>query len=337
MNEHQKYINRYSKNINHSGEISKYFLEETGATGTIIRCELGKGIEMLFFDYHVSKDQIMKGFENGNLLEIFYCLHGKIEMKYGENAVLLEDNKIGIYDFNSCPEEVKLKKGSIKGISLLLDVCEAEDIIKQYFHTNPMILNQMKEAVSNRKELFLTFGNSNLRSIFLGIAEAPFDYDKEYLLLKALELIWMSNHHLAENTKGSRAILKKGSRYRMFEKAVAYMEYSMDRECLLEHTCSAEYMDSIDRVCSTKELSAKMGVTQKECNQLFMEYANLSAFAYQKEMRLNKARDCLIQTEKPITEIAGEVGWMNASKFSDAFKKRYGLTPTEYRKENKLI
>lgn len=331
MNEHQKYINRYSKNINHSGEISKYFLEETGATGTIIRCELGKGIEMLFFDYHVSKDQIMKGFENGNLLEIFYCLHGKIEMKYGENAVLLEDNKIGIYDFNSCPEEVKLKKGSIKGISLLLDVCEAEDIIKQYFHTNPMILNQMKEAVSNRKELFLTFGNSNLRSIFLGIAETPFDYDKEYLLLKALELIWMSNHHLPENTKGSRAILKKGSRYRMFEKAVAYMEYSMDRGCSLEHTCSAEYMGSM------KELSAKMGLTQKECNQLFMEYANLSAFAYQKEMRLNKARDCLIQTEKPITEIAGEVGWMNASKFSDAFKKRYGLTPTEYRKENKLI
>ncbi|WP_185967604.1 hypothetical protein [Clostridium sp. HBUAS56010] len=44
----QKYMNRYATNIRHNGEVAKYFLEEENATGTIIRCKLAAGIEMLF-------------------------------------------------------------------------------------------------------------------------------------------------------------------------------------------------------------------------------------------------------------------------------------------------
>ena len=37
-------------------------------------------------------------------------------------------------------------------------------------------------------------------------------------------------------------------------------------------------------------------------------------------------------TFKPITVIAGKVGYTNTSKFSEAFKKVKGKTPLEYRK-----
>ncbi len=58
MNAHQKYLKHYAQNMKSNNEITKYFLEQEKVSGTIIRCELEKGIEMLFFDNYVEKDQM---------------------------------------------------------------------------------------------------------------------------------------------------------------------------------------------------------------------------------------------------------------------------------------
>ena len=39
----------------------------------------------------------------------------------------------------------------------------------------------------------------------------------------------------------------------------------------------------------------------------------------------------LVRSAKPITQIAQNAGYDNASKFSEAFRKRYGTTPSQYR------
>ncbi len=44
----------------------------------------------------------------------------------------------------------------------------------------------------------------------------------------------------------------------------------------------------------------------------------------------------MLQTDRTVTEIAGEVGWENPSKFSSAFKSRYKIAPLTYRKLNKV-
>lgn len=317
MGTHQKYMNRYATSIRHNGEIAKYFLEEEYATGTIIRCELAAGMEMLFFDYHVRKDQVMADFEKGNILEIFYCLQGSVEMKYGSNTIELKENGIGIYDFNSCPDEVRLKKGSVKGISLLLDGKDADGVISRYFSAKSVTFKTLQEEIAKEQRLLLTFGNGNLTSVFLEIAENPFDYEKEYLLLKALELIWISSHCIKKDRKNQEEKRSRTNRYRIFEKAVLYMEYHIGDDFTME------------------ELAEEMGIAKKVLNQLFKDYANHSAFAHLKELRLQKAKELLLQTDSTITEIAGEVGWTNASKFTASFKSRFGLTPQEYRKENK--
>ncbi|SYV98998.1 hypothetical protein OENI_1040004 [Oenococcus oeni] len=45
----------------------------------------------------------------------------------------------------------------------------------------------------------------------------------------------------------------------------------------------------------------------------------------------------LKNTNNKITDIANEVGYENASKFSAVFKNRKLLTPREYRYLNKII
>ncbi|MGX8795148.1 helix-turn-helix domain-containing protein [Fusibacter sp. JL298sf-3] len=67
-----------------------------------------------------------------------------------------------------------------------------------------------------------------------------------------------------------------------------------------------------------------------------MAYAGQTAFSYLKELRLLRGWQLLLQTDRTVTEIAGEVGWENPSKFSSAFKSRYKISPLTYRKLNKV-
>lgn len=316
MNVHQKYLNHYTQNMESNNEIIKYFLEQDKVSGTIIRCKLEKGLEMLFFDYYVEDNQEIGGFEKGNLIELFYCLSGNIEMKYVADAVELKSNMIGIYDFNTCPETVIMKKGSVKGISLLLDIDLSDTIIRRFLSQKTLTMKEFQESLEKQKQLFLAFGNPTLRSVFLGIAENPFDYNKDYLLLKAMELVLISSNSLKRVHENSS--MKKTAGYQTYEKAVTYMEYHIS--------------DPI----TIKDMAEKMGIREQRLNQYFIEYANQTAHSYLKALRLQRGKQLLIQTDMSVTEIAGEVGWLNASKFAVAFKKKYEMTPQEYRKVNKF-
>ena len=54
-------------------------------------------------------------------------------------------------------------------------------------------------------------------------------------------------------------------------------------------------------------------------------------YHYIKEYRLEQAAVELVRGTKSVTQIAQNAGYDNASKFSECFKKRYGVTPSQYR------
>ena len=57
----------------------------------------------------------------------------------------------------------------------------------------------------------------------------------------------------------------------------------------------------------------------------FIEYLN--------EYRLTMASRLLVSSDSSILAIASEVGFDNLSYFNRSFKKRFGQTPREYRKQ----
>lgn len=316
MDNHKKYLNHFTESMKNKDETTKYFIDKESVLGNIIRCELEKGIEMIFFDYQVKKRYEVSGFASGNILELFYCLSGNITIEYDGDKTVLKENMIGIYDFESCPQKVILEHGKIKGISLLLDADLADEVIKRYLREDIFIISLIRGAIQKNRKVFLAFGNKNIRAVFLGISESPFDYEREYLLLKALELVLISNKSLLEDRLNGYSSRKKMYQYGLYEKALKYMKKNLSLPI------------------TTKEVASKIGITERQLNQYFLEYTNQTAYSYLKHMRLNKARQLLIDTEISITEIAGVSGWQNPSKFSAAFKTKYGLTPKEFRKGN---
>lgn len=319
MNTHEKYLLHFTQNIKSDNEITKYFLDQERLSGTIIRCELEKGVEMLFFDYYLKEDQETDGFEKSNFLEIFYCLRGNVELKYDTGSAILLKNMIGIYDFNTCPNQVILQKGNVKGISLLLDIDQADIVIRKHLSQKTLTMKQFQERIEKQMQLFFVFGNENLRSVFLSIAENPFDYDKEYLLLKALELVLISSNSIKREGINEAAGLKRTADYQIFERAVTCLEFHISEPIIIQ------------------ELAKELGITERRLNRCFMDHAGQTAYSYLKALRLQKGKQLLSQTNMTVTEIAGEAGWQNASKFAGAFRTKYGMTPIEYRKQNKFV
>ena len=65
---------------------------------------------------------------------------------------------------------------------------------------------------------------------------------------------------------------------------------------------------------------------------LFKKESGVNFLDYLTDLRINAAKEYLTDPLKGASEIASLVGYDSAGYFTRAFKKRTGLTPTEYRK-----
>lgn len=73
-----------------------------------------------------------------------------------------------------------------------------------------------------------------------------------------------------------------------------------------------------------------MGVTSQ--NGPFKSVYGMSIAAHIKEHRMEEAAEFLRDEKLSLAEVAAKVGYTNQSKFTAAFKNRFGMLPKEYRK-----
>lgn len=69
-------------------------------------------------------------------------------------------------------------------------------------------------------------------------------------------------------------------------------------------------------------------------SQLFKKEAGVTFVHYITQKRLEDAKELLVTTKKPLTDIALEVGFNDTFHFIKTFKKFVGITPGQYRQQN---
>lgn len=85
------------------------------------------------------------------------------------------------------------------------------------------------------------------------------------------------------------------------------------------------------------ELARRVGSNEKKLTDLFRRQFGLTVYEYLIELRLEQARLRLAGTRQQIQLIAEGAGYSNASDFSRAFRRRYGIGPREYRKASTQV
>jgi AraC-like DNA-binding protein len=83
-------------------------------------------------------------------------------------------------------------------------------------------------------------------------------------------------------------------------------------------------------------LSKKFNINRTTLNRRFLELAGSTVIAYLINHRLMVANSILKNTSVPIKEISDRTGFNDIANFSRAFKKQYGISPSNFRKNDNL-
>lgn len=86
---------------------------------------------------------------------------------------------------------------------------------------------------------------------------------------------------------------------------------------------------------SPEQLAEATFMSYSKFRKIFKEYTGFAPAQYIQEVRINMAKEILTNTNKPIKEIAFELGYENKDYFFTVFKKMTDTTPINYRKYTK--
>ncbi len=83
-----------------------------------------------------------------------------------------------------------------------------------------------------------------------------------------------------------------------------------------------------------KNLSHQFYLNPNYCCSLFLKETGMTFSQYITRIRLDKAIDLLLNTHMTISKIAVLTGYTDSLYFNKVFKKQFGITPYQYRKDN---
>ncbi|MBJ7536904.1 GlxA family transcriptional regulator [Marinomonas transparens] len=83
---------------------------------------------------------------------------------------------------------------------------------------------------------------------------------------------------------------------------------------------------------SSDDIAYHVGVSRRQLERLFKQNLDIVPSRYYLELRLQHAKQLLIQTDKAITQVGIECGFGSAAHFSTTYKSFFDVTPRDERK-----
>lgn len=85
---------------------------------------------------------------------------------------------------------------------------------------------------------------------------------------------------------------------------------------------------------SLDEVSKEVNISPYYFSKLFKEESGVNFVEYVTSLRMDRAKELLLQSDKSMKEICAEIGYADPNYFSRTFKKNVGLTPTEFKEKH---
>ena len=232
-------------------------------------------------------------------LEVEYLVQGKIihEVNGVEQTMSAGD----CWCLNNRDMHMFTANKPAKINSICIDLKNAPESIKQFLcmFKFPMTGYIPKELAPEINRLYERLTEETLSDNI---------YAKErinaYLIL-ILTYIFENSQTLTSNTVASG--------YRYITKAIEYMWSNFSRPLTLA------------------EVANKVYLSPNYFSKLFVEVSGINFLDYLSNMRIEKSKEMLANTNTPVTFIAMDCGFGSFSSFSRNFKKACGCTPTAYR------
>lgn len=104
-----------------------------------------------------------------------------------------------------------------------------------------------------------------------------------------------------------------------------------EQERLIRHLRDHIISDELN-YSSLEELAEEHGISVSFLQKSFKQIYGMPVYQYLKSYRLEKAAAALRGTARSVTQVGLDAGYTNPAKFSEAFRRHFGLPPSEYRR-----
>lgn len=276
------------------------------------------GVDVIYNDFHMEKGKSGYISLNKRVLSIDHCREGRIEWEHDDGSFCyIGEKDLQVSSKSDHADYYGFPTKHYHGITVNFYI----DEFKKGFEKNPFNYNIDIEAVFHkfcvRKDAFIARSNESIQHIFSELYVVPDSIRMDYLKLKVVELLLFLGVLDLELNTYERPYFNKQQVAKI--KAIeAYIRENMGNDCRL------------------LELSYKFDIPMTAMKNCFKGIFGMSIYSYIKNYRLNTAANMLINSKESITDIAFNVGYLNPSKFSSAFKAQFGVTPMEYKKRKKM-
>ncbi len=92
----------------------------------------------------------------------------------------------------------------------------------------------------------------------------------------------------------------------------------------------------LENAVAISTLAARTGMSHRQLDRLFRRFVGKSPVAYYRDIRLDRARSLVTQTDMPMSEISMASGFASQVHFSRAYRQRFGLAPRTDRVEGRI-
>ena len=96
-------------------------------------------------------------------------------------------------------------------------------------------------------------------------------------------------------------------------------------------------MERVDSPPSIPELARELSLCESKMERGFKRMFGAPIYAHHRNMCLEQAAMTLLDTDRSISEIASDAGYSGNGNFTNAFKKRYGVSPLRYRRKGRSV
>lgn len=281
-------------------------------------CNVGISIEkfnpeVLYSIYCTTSDTFEGNYHCHDFIEFSYIVSGNVNYKIDDKFYLIKEKTLlpfnaGVYHHEYFTKGINsnLKELHVGFRNLKIDGLPLNHILKNS-STVPMQFNQ--------------YGEDFHKCCLEIIEEHECSEIGKELVLKSLVMkliaLFLKETNYVKNTK------------KLKQYSLPFYDKSNIVEIIIDYF-EKNYMNNI----SLNDISKNMYISSVYISKTFKEKTGESPINYLINLRLQKAKDLLLETEMPVKIIAQSVGYSDAYYFSKLFKKYYEYSPNKYRSIN---
>ncbi|MBP3627572.1 MAG: helix-turn-helix domain-containing protein [Clostridia bacterium] len=267
------------------------------------------------FYYRFPQDFYYSG-ESHSGWEFVYVESGKVSVGADNATYILKRGEMVCHK----PFEFHTVKPYEKDAAVIIFCFETDNEYMEYFNNKILSVNQ-------RQKQFLNDIANEARSVFL--PKEPLDIVRDGQMdvsPKASDL----QQQFIKNTIELLIISLLSADATEKQSRISLYEHFSQRQTLTENII--EYLEeNISESINLEDVSKRFSYSLSSIKRIFKEETGSSIISYLNEMRMKKAKEMLRDKRLNIEDIAIKVGFANVYYFSNAFKKRWGVSPSKFR------